>query len=177
MSRGGAREFVHSLKTGRESESHCPVHSLIVVTWGQREFISTEHLSWQIHSSFIEDGCCLESAMYFCNMWVFSVQLELVWHVLELMWQKLKLGPWVLCMYVHQSIIDFLFGGARVLDFLNLKQFSVLVSSRVVQKSGRCFIWCFAFWKQLKGSVSLSLQVRGRLTETIWEHFGKSSKS
>ncbi|XP_052411106.1 gamma-secretase-activating protein [Carassius gibelio] len=24
--------------------------------------------------------------------------LELVWHVLELMWQKLKLGPWVLCI-------------------------------------------------------------------------------
>lgn len=31
-------------------------------------------------------------------MTVFSVQLELVWHVLELMWQKLKLGPWVLCI-------------------------------------------------------------------------------
>lgn len=54
-------------------------------------------------------------------MTVFSVQLELVWHVLELMWQKLKLGPWVLCMYVHQSIFYFLFGGMRVLDFLNLK--------------------------------------------------------
>ncbi len=83
-------------------------------------------------------------------------------------------------MYVHQSIIDFLFGGARVLDFLNLKPF--FVESKAIfcfsKQQGSSEEWAmfhlmFRILEATKG-LCLPLPPGKRTSETIWEHFGKS---